>query len=105
VDTVRSHVRGSTLSIGRPTPKNNVYALNERGNPLPIGQVGVMWAGGAGISRGYLNLPDESGECYRVDPFVGNGYVSSFAFDNLLTNLTCYQVLHVQHWQSWPLAP
>jgi len=73
VNTVQSHVRGSTLSIGRPTPDNNVYVLNERGNPLSIGQVGVMWPGGAGINRGYLNLPDKSAECYKVDPFVGNG--------------------------------
>ena len=77
MNTVQSHERGSTLSIGRPTPNNNIYVLNEEGNPLPIGQVGVIWAGGAGITRGYLNLPDESEECYRVDPFVGNGWVSS----------------------------
>ncbi|KAI9465428.1 hypothetical protein BJY52DRAFT_1243941 [Lactarius psammicola] len=71
-NTIQSHVRGSTLSIERLTPNNNVYVLNEGGNPLPIGQVGVMWAGDAGVGRGYFDLLDKSAECYKVDPFEGN---------------------------------
>lgn len=41
--------------------------------PLPIGESGIMWAGGAGISRGYINLPEKTAERYKLDPFTNNG--------------------------------
>ncbi|KAH9065350.1 hypothetical protein EDB87DRAFT_1595365 [Lactarius vividus] len=75
---IKSHVRGPTLRIGRPTFNNNVSVLNEGGSPPPIGQVGTMRAGGAGIGRGDLHLPDKSTERYRVDPFAGNGVKLEF---------------------------
>ncbi|KAI0304358.1 nonribosomal peptide synthetase 12 [Multifurca ochricompacta] len=78
VNTVQPHTRGSALSIGRPTPNNNVYVLDEDANPLPIGQMGMMWAGGACVTRGYLNLPDKTAERYKVDPFSGD---RSFMFN------------------------
>lgn len=73
VNTVQPHVKGTPLSIGRPTPNNNVYVLDENMNPLPIGEVGIMWAGGAGITRGYLNLPEKTAERYVMDPFMVDG--------------------------------
>ncbi|KAI0269909.1 nonribosomal peptide synthetase 12 [Gloeopeniophorella convolvens] len=73
VNTVQPHVRGTPLSIGRPTPNNNVYVLDENGHPVSVGQAGIMWAGGAGITRGYLNLPEKNAERYKIDPFVGDG--------------------------------
>lgn len=36
-----------------------------------------MWAGGAGITRGYVNLPEKTRERYRLDPFLNNGLVES----------------------------
>ena len=41
--------------------------------PVPIGEAGVMWAGGAGISRGYVNLPDKTADRYKLDPFTKDG--------------------------------
>ncbi|KAK7056764.1 hypothetical protein VNI00_002481 [Paramarasmius palmivorus] len=73
VNTMQLHVPGSVLSIGKPTPNNNVYVLDEDMKPLPIGEQGIMWAGGAGITRGYLNLPEKTSERYRKDPFVKDG--------------------------------
>lgn len=67
------HVPGQPLSIGKPTPNNNVYILDEYLQPLPIGHVGVMWAGGAGITRGYLNLTQITAERYKPDPFTNDG--------------------------------
>jgi non-ribosomal peptide synthetase component F len=46
--------------------------------PVPVGHRGVMWAGGAGISRGYLNLSDVTAKRYVRDPFVNDGLASSF---------------------------
>ena len=77
MNTVHPHVPETPLNIGRPTPNNTVYILDENMNPLPIGQPGVMWAGGAGISEGYLNLPQKTSERYKPDPFLNNGSVAS----------------------------
>ncbi|KAL0069768.1 hypothetical protein AAF712_003037 [Marasmius tenuissimus] len=73
VNTMQLHTPGSPLSIGGPTPNNNVYVLGEDMNPVPIGEQGVMWAGGGGISRGYLNLPEKTAERYKRDPYANNG--------------------------------
>lgn len=69
------HKPGQSLSIGAPTPNNNVYVLDDNMKPVPIGQPGVMWAGGAGITRGYVNLPDKTAERYKLDIFTNNGCV------------------------------
>lgn len=68
------HIPGRPTCIGKPTPNNNVYVLNDLGTPVPIGEVGLMWAGGRGISRGYVNLPEKTKEKYCYDPFVDDGY-------------------------------
>lgn len=57
------------LSIGRPTPNNTVYVLDENLRPLPIGQKGEMWAGGDCVTAGYLANPKLTSERYRPDPF------------------------------------
>ena len=75
VNTVRLHTPGEFLSIGAPVPNTNVYVLDDDMNPCSIGQPGVMWAGGACVSKGYLNMPDKTAERYRLDPFVNDGCV------------------------------
>lgn len=73
VNTVQPHILGNAVSIGQPTPNNTVYVLDENMEPVPIGQTGVMWAGGAGITRGYINLLEKTAERYMYDPFLDNG--------------------------------
>lgn len=59
------------LTIGRPTPNNTVYVLDADRRPLPVGAVGEMWAGGDGVSAGYLDNPALNAERYAPDPFLG----------------------------------
>lgn len=73
VNTIHRHHAQAPLSIGRPTPNNSVYILDEDLIPVPPGAMGVMWAGGAGISRGYLNLPSLTRQRFVPDPFFENG--------------------------------
>ena len=73
VNTVHLHTPGEFLSIGAPVPNTNVYVLDEDMKPCPIGQPGVMWAGGACVSKGYVNLPEKTAERYMRDPFVNDG--------------------------------
>lgn len=67
------HVPGKPLSIGKPTPNNNVYLLDDEGREVSVGETGVMWAGGAGVTRGYVQLPEKTAEKYQLDPFTNNG--------------------------------
>lgn len=63
------------LTIGKPTPNNTVYILDENMKPCPIGEVGEMWAGGACVSAGYIGNEELTRARYRPDPFLGDGHV------------------------------
>ncbi|WP_327351361.1 amino acid adenylation domain-containing protein [Streptomyces sp. NBC_01304] len=72
VNTMQRHrLDAARLTIGRPTPNNTVYVLDEDRRPVPIGESGEMWAGGDGISAGYLGNPALTDERYAPDPFLG----------------------------------
>ncbi|CAM3094280.1 MULTISPECIES: amino acid adenylation domain-containing protein [Pseudomonas] len=71
VNTLHRHVPGTLLTIGKPTPNNTVYVLDEHGRACELGETGEMWAGGAGVTAGYLNNPALTQERYRPDPFIG----------------------------------
>ena len=74
VNTMQRYRPGAgRLTIGRPTPNNTVYILDEQRRPLPIGEVGEMWAGGDGVSAGYLANPRLNAERYAPDPFLLGG--------------------------------
>jgi amino acid adenylation domain-containing protein len=60
------------LTIGKPTPNNTVYVLDENLQPLPIGEIGEMWAGGDCVSKGYIGNEELTSERYRPDPFLGS---------------------------------
>ncbi len=62
------------LNIGAPTPNNTVYVLDEDLVPMPIGDVGEMWAGGDCVTSGYLKNPELTADRYRPDPFLGEGH-------------------------------
>ncbi|MFG1997541.1 amino acid adenylation domain-containing protein [Spirillospora sp. NPDC048911] len=72
VNTMQRHDPAAIrLTIGRPTPNNTVYVLDEHRRPLPIGEAGEMWAGGDCVSAGYLGDPELNAERYVPDPFLG----------------------------------
>jgi D-alanine--poly(phosphoribitol) ligase subunit 1 len=71
VNTMARHRPRTLLTIGTPTPNNTVYVLDEDRRPCPIGAVGEMWAGGDGVSAGYLHAPALNAQRYAPDPFLG----------------------------------
>lgn len=73
VNTMHRYEPGRPPTIGRPTPNNTVYVLDDDLRPLPVGAVGEMWAGGDCVSAGYLGNPELDAERYRPDPFLGGG--------------------------------
>ncbi|CBF82492.1 hypothetical protein AN9129.2 [Aspergillus nidulans FGSC A4] len=73
INTMHEHTTGMQLTIGKPTPNNNVYILDGNKRPCRIGEVGTIWAGGLGVSRGYIGKPEKTTERYHYDVFVDDG--------------------------------
>ncbi|KAL4994732.1 hypothetical protein BDV10DRAFT_203570 [Aspergillus recurvatus] len=73
INTMHEHTTDTQLTIGKPTPNNNVYILGGNKSPCRIGEVGTIWAGGLGVSRGYIGQPERTGERYHYDVFVNDG--------------------------------
>jgi thioesterase domain-containing protein/acyl carrier protein len=61
----------SGSAIGTPIPDLQVYILDPRGQPVPVGVTGEMYVGGAGLGRGYLDRPELTAERFVPDPFSG----------------------------------
>ncbi|AUS26695.1 bacitracin synthetase [Paenibacillus polymyxa] len=59
-----------TVSIGTPIANQAVYILNTRQQLVPMGIAGELYIGGAGIARGYLNLPELTAEKFVPNPFA-----------------------------------
>ncbi len=66
-------VRGDEdpIPVGPPVANTQSYVLDARGTPLPVGVVGELYVGGAGVTLGYLGQPQLTAERYVPDPFTG----------------------------------
>ena len=59
------------VPIGVPIAGATAYVLDRCGQPLPLGFIGHLHIGGAGLARGYLNRPELTAERFVPDPFSG----------------------------------
>ena len=57
------------LPIGFPVSDTRLHVLDRAGHPLPMGALGELWIGGAGIARGYRGAPSRTAARFLPDPF------------------------------------
>lgn len=60
------------VPIGRPFANTEIYLLDGCLQPVPIGVPGEIFIGGAGVARGYWNLPALTAEKFIKNPFSEN---------------------------------
>ncbi|KAK0391532.1 hypothetical protein NLU13_1032 [Sarocladium strictum] len=61
--------RGEEVIIGSPIPNGHLYVLDEELNPVPSGQIGELYIGGAGVAKGYRNNTELTRTRFLTDPF------------------------------------
>ncbi|MFF7983323.1 amino acid adenylation domain-containing protein [Streptomyces sp. NPDC007901] len=64
---------GATVPIGTAIRGSTVYLLDDELRPVPDGEVGEVYAAGAGLAHGYLGSPAATAARFVADPFGGSG--------------------------------
>ncbi|MGK6317884.1 AMP-binding protein, partial [Neorhizobium sp. DT-125] len=78
LEETRSQLGGQTGGqarslIGVPMPDLTLHLLDADLNPVPVGAVGELFVGGAGLARGYLGRPALTAERFIPDPWLAGG--------------------------------
>jgi natural product biosynthesis luciferase-like monooxygenase protein len=63
------------VPIGRPLANQTAYVLDPNLQPVPIGNSGELWIGGAGVTAGYFRRPELTAERFLADPFAAGGTI------------------------------
>ena len=68
---VRAPIDAGTVPIGQPIRGTSVFILDQDLKPVPPGEVGTLYAAGAGLADGYLGQPGLTAMRFLPNPFAG----------------------------------
>src|SRR6185503_12465235 len=61
--------QSARITVGRPIANTQIFLLDTQLQPVPIGVPGMLYIGGVGLARGYLNRADLTAEKFIPNPF------------------------------------
>lgn len=68
---IRPHAKpDGPPTIGHAIDGVRIYIVDEQLQPVPEGMAGELLIGGAGVGRGYINLPELTAQRFLPNPFV-----------------------------------
>lgn len=62
------------ITIGHPIANTTIHIFDNQMQPVPIGVIGNLYIGGAGLARGYHQRPDLTAERFIEHPSLGRLY-------------------------------
>ncbi|KAA1242340.1 non-ribosomal peptide synthetase [Aquimarina sp. RZ0] len=71
-EITKEDVLNSISTIGAAIPTLNCYIVDEHLNLVPIGVIGELCIGGAGVAKGYLNRTELTSQKFIKNPFSRN---------------------------------
>ncbi|WP_407878139.1 non-ribosomal peptide synthetase, partial [Francisella sciaenopsi] len=82
-------INSEVSQIGKPMGNVQTYILDQHMTPVPIGVIGELYIGGAGLARGYLNRPELAEERFVSNPFaterdIAKGYTRLYKTGDLV---------------------
>ncbi|HEX7334998.1 MAG TPA: amino acid adenylation domain-containing protein [Pyrinomonadaceae bacterium] len=80
------------VTIGRPMTNVQNYILDQQQLPVPVGVVGELYIGGAGVARGYLDQPGLTAERFVPDAFSGEAGARIYRSGDLARYLSDGQI-------------
>jgi amino acid adenylation domain-containing protein len=60
---------GTPAPIGNAVGNMQIYVLDRRRSPVPVGVAGELYIGGAGVARGYIGKPELTAERFVPNPY------------------------------------
>ncbi|WP_430408766.1 amino acid adenylation domain-containing protein [Kordia sp.] len=68
-EITQKEINQNISNIGTAIPTLTSYVFDQEKNLVPIGIIGELYVGGAGVARGYLNRPELTSQRFIQNPF------------------------------------